>query len=214
MLSLSVLGVLTAAALSLFIDPDHVGHVTSSYHPSALLSIVNSATKKLAFSVDEARNNTSSSGPAYLSVQPGPLLQHHGDAIKDMEDKIKTPTAYGFSQIFAYTVLDQRGKPIRKRGMLAREKIVFIGGNVDVGMEPGEVSFSSTRVDDEGRFADLHALFTETEPALPPGSVVKFKQILSVIYEGSEYTLGSICIDKYVDRVDLRLYATVDVSCD
>ncbi len=214
MLSVSVLCVFTAAALNLLFDPSHATHSLSGAQPARLLAIVNSATRKLTFAVDAAREVTKNSEPAFLSVEPGPLLFHRGDAIKDMENAIKTPTAYGFSQIFAYTVLDQRGRPIHKRGMVAREMIVFIGGNVDVGMKPNEVTYSSVGVDDSGRFADLHALFTETQPELPADSVVRFKQILSVEHNGEEYTLGSICIDKYVDRVDLRLYSTVDARCD
>lgn len=214
MLSLPLLCALAAATLSVLADPTNTSPELERSQPSRLLAVVTSATKKLIFAVDGISDPGKKPEPAFLMVRPEPLLLHNGDAIRDLENKVWTPVTYGFSQIFDYTVLDQKRKPLRRRGMVVREKIVFVGGNVDVGMKPNEVSFSSIGTDSEGRFADLHALFTEAEPGLPPGSFVKFKQILSVLYEGREYTLGSVCIDKYVDRVELRLYSSAEANCD
>jgi len=213
MLSLSLLCALTAMTLSVVADRGNASPESTLPQPARLLAIVTAATKQLIFAVDGNGDAGRKPEPAFLMVRPEPLLFHHGDAIRDLENKVWTREAYGFSQVFDYTVLDQKRKPLRRRDMVVREKIVFVGGNVDVGMKPNEVSSSSIGIDSEGRFADLHALFTETKPALPPGSFVKFKQILSVFYEGREYTLGSVCIDKYVDRVELRLYSSADADC-
>ena len=213
MLSLSLLCALTAATLSISTEPKSNRPERGSAQPARLLAVVSSAPKQLIFAVDGGSDTGKRPEPAFLMVRPEPLMFHHGDAIRDLESNIRTPVAYGFSQIFDYTVLDQKRKPFHGEGMVVQEKIVFVGGNVDVGMQPNDVSFSSAAVDDQGRFADLHALFTEEEPALPPGSFVQFKQILSVIYKGKEYTLGSVCIDKYVDRVELRLYSSADADC-
>jgi hypothetical protein len=68
-------------------------------------------------------------------------------------------------------------------------------------------------INEEGKFADLQALFTETYPPLPAGSFLKFKQIVTVNYKNEDYFLGVVCIEQRFDEVVLTAFSRTDVSC-
>jgi hypothetical protein len=205
-----------ALALMLFGEPrpfTHSGNIdaTAPSRSDSLLATITESVPSAVITTDEAPIPRKGSVPSSLLVRPRKKEVHNGNAIRDMADRALARTGYGYSQIFDYTVLDQEGSPFRRGGMKVREEITFVAGNVDVGHDrPG----SLVPIDEEGRFSDLQALFTETYPPLPPGSFLKFKQKVIINYKNQEYLLGIVCIDQRVDEVVLTAFSRPDASCE
>jgi hypothetical protein len=184
--------------------------IATSSNPDGFLATITESQPKAVITTVEAPTPRKGSIPTFLSIIARKKRVHNGDAVHDFAEKVVAPVAYGYSQIFEYRVLDQKGKPFRRAGMKAHEDVLFVSGNVGVDHDlPG----GTVAIDDEGRFADLQALFTETYPPLPAGSFLKFKQIVTVNYKNEDYLLGVVCIEQRVDEVVLTAFSRTDVSC-
>jgi hypothetical protein len=209
---------LSAIALSFMFSGDQEftisessrNNLAMSSNSDGFLATITESKPKAVITTNAAPSSRKGSVPTFLSINARKKKVHHGDAVHDLADKVVAPVAYGYSQIFEYRVLDQKGRPFRRAGMKAREDVAFVSGNVGISHD---LSGATVAVDDEGKFADLQALFSETYPPLPAGSFLKFKQLVTVNYKNEDYLLGVVCIEQRVDEVMLTAFSRTDVSC-
>jgi hypothetical protein len=204
-----------AVLLMFFSDPRPVttsANINSTVpnRSDGLLSTINEEVLSAVITTDAAPTRRKGSFPSSLLIKARKKEIHYGTAIRDLSDKVIVPKAYGYSQIFDYTVLDEKGRPFRRGGLKAREELTLVDSNLARGHDRPS---SLVPVDEEGRFSDIQALFTHTYPPLAPGSFVKYKQKVIITYKKEDYLLGIVCIEQRANEVVLSAYSRTDASC-
>lgn len=190
-------------------EPSKSNALISSNSDGFLANITESEPSAV-ITTNEAPSPRKGPVPTFLSIKAKKKIVYRGEAVRDSDDKILAPIAYGYSQLFEYTVLDQKRRPMRRTGMKARENVVYVTGNIGISQN---ISGATVTVNEEGRFSDLQSLYTDKYPPLPAGSFIKFKQMVTVSYKDEDFLLGVVCIEQRAEEVVLTAYSRTDVTC-
>ena len=152
-----------------------------------------------SYAVGQASTTAKTRIPVFLSESIGPKRNHNGDPITRPDGSVVVQTAYGYSRIITYTVLDQDRNPLRISGMTAQERVLKVSSNPsDI---PGDFFIDGVAVSSDGVFFDIMAFFRDTSPPPPSGSFLKQKQFISIRIRNSLYAVRVNCINKQFDDV-------------
>jgi hypothetical protein len=139
--------------------------------------------------------------PTSLSLSIGNLRTHNGGAITDCNGNTLVSTAYGYSRLLTYTVLDQDGHAFAHSGYSATEEVFAVSCNPSNACHDAEntVPVNSSN----GTFCDVQAFFTTAAPAPVQGEYIKLKQYLNITTTGHLWALRINCINQQYNDVTI-----------